>query len=138
MIYPRLGENHHEDRKQQQLALTQGGGVVVCTIHQSRHVSAQEQGNYPGPSASWTPPVKSENVSHSVRSDSLRPLACSLRGSSVHGISQARILEWIAVSFSRGSSVVCKHSSFSSRRHGHLVAWTYDYKSEHKCWFSFS
>ena len=29
---------------------------------------------------------------------------CSLPGFSVHGISQARILEWIAVSFSRGSS----------------------------------
>ena len=66
------------------------------------------------------------------------PALCDSMDSSVHGISQARILEWIAVSFSRGSSVVCKHSSFSSRRHGHLVAWTYDYKSEHKCWFSFS
>ena len=29
---------------------------------------------------------------------------CSLPGSSVHGISQARILEWIAISFSRGST----------------------------------
>jgi len=29
---------------------------------------------------------------------------CSLPGSSVHGISQARILEWIAISFSRESS----------------------------------
>ena len=29
---------------------------------------------------------------------------CSLPGSSVHGISQARILEWVAISFSRGSS----------------------------------
>ena len=29
---------------------------------------------------------------------------CSPLGSSVHGISQARILEWIAISFSRGSS----------------------------------
>ena len=28
----------------------------------------------------------------------------SLSGSSVHGISQARILEWVAISFSRGSS----------------------------------
>ena len=28
----------------------------------------------------------------------------SLQGSSVHGILQARILEWVAVSFSRGSS----------------------------------
>ena len=29
---------------------------------------------------------------------------CSLPGSSVHGIFQAKILEWFAVSFSRGSS----------------------------------
>ena len=32
------------------------------------------------------------------------PMDCSLPGSSVHGISQARILEWLATSFSRGSS----------------------------------
>ena len=32
------------------------------------------------------------------------PMDCSLAGSSVHGILQARILEWIAISSSRGSS----------------------------------
>ena len=32
------------------------------------------------------------------------PMDCSLRGSSDHGIFQARILEWVAISFSRGSS----------------------------------
>ena len=32
------------------------------------------------------------------------PMECSLPGSSVHGTSQARILEWVATSFSRGSS----------------------------------
>ena len=32
------------------------------------------------------------------------PMDCSLPGSSVHGILQARILEWVAVPFSRGSS----------------------------------
>ena len=32
------------------------------------------------------------------------PMDCTLPGSSVHGISQARILEWTAISFSRGSS----------------------------------
>ena len=31
------------------------------------------------------------------------PMDCSPPGSSVHGISQARKLEWIAISFSRGS-----------------------------------
>ena len=32
------------------------------------------------------------------------PMDCSPPGSVVHGISQARILEWVAISFSRGSS----------------------------------
>ena len=32
------------------------------------------------------------------------PMDCSLPGSSVHGIFQARVLEWIAISFSSGSS----------------------------------
>ena len=32
------------------------------------------------------------------------PMDCSLSGSSAHGIFQARVLEWIAISFSRGSS----------------------------------
>ena len=42
--------------------------------------------------------------SRSVVSDSLRPVDCSPPSSSVHGILQARILEWVAISFSRGSS----------------------------------
>ena len=32
------------------------------------------------------------------------PMDYSLPGSSVHGIFQARILEWVAISYSRGSS----------------------------------
>ena len=32
------------------------------------------------------------------------PMDCSPQGSSVHGFSQARILEWVAISFSRASS----------------------------------
>ena len=36
--------------------------------------------------------------------DSWDPMVCSLPGSSVHGISQARILEWVAMPSSRGSS----------------------------------
>jgi len=43
-------------------------------------------------------------VVYSVVSDSLRPHGCSLLGSSVHGIFQARILEQVAISSSRGSS----------------------------------
>ena len=32
------------------------------------------------------------------------PMDCSLPGASLHGIFQATILEWVAISFSRGSS----------------------------------
>ena len=42
----------------------------------------------------------------SVVSNSLDPMDCSPSGSSVHGILQARILEWVAISFSRGSSLL--------------------------------
>ena len=36
--------------------------------------------------------------------DSFDPMDCSLPGSSVHGILQARILGWVAISFSRVTS----------------------------------
>ena len=36
-------------------------------------------------------------------SDSLEPMDCGLPGFSVHGILQARILEWVAIPFSRRS-----------------------------------
>ena len=42
--------------------------------------------------------------SHLVLSDSCDPRDCSLPGSSVRGIFQARTLEWVAVPFSRGPS----------------------------------
>ena len=53
----------------------------------------------------------SESESHSVVCPTLwvcptlcDPVDCSPPGSSIHGILQARILEWFAISFSRGSS----------------------------------
>ena len=39
-----------------------------------------------------------------VMSNSCEPIDCSLPCLSVHGILQARILEWVFISFSRGSS----------------------------------
>ena len=45
--------------------------------------------------------VKVKSLSHVRLCD---PMDCSLPGSSVHGIFQARVLEWVAISFSRGSS----------------------------------
>ena len=42
--------------------------------------------------------------SHSVMSDSCSPVNCTSPGSSVHGIFQIRILEWVAISSSGGTS----------------------------------
>ena len=61
----------------------------------------------------WCPRVKLSLVllkkekwkwSRSVMSNSLWPVDCSPPSSSVHGILQARILEWVAIAFSTGSS----------------------------------
>ena len=43
-----------------------------------------------------------EPSSPSVLSDLMQPMDWSLAGSSIHGILQARILEWVAISFSNG------------------------------------
>ena len=40
----------------------------------------------------------------SAVSNFLRPMGCSLTSSSVHGLSQARLLEWVAISYSTPKS----------------------------------
>ena len=45
---------------------------------------------------------ESKAVSCSVVSNSLGPVDCSPPGSSVHGMSQARILEWVAIPLLQG------------------------------------
>ena len=49
------------------------------------------------------------------------PTDCSPPGSSVHGISQVRILEWVAISYSRGSSRPRDQTPVS-----HLLYWQVD------------
>ena len=46
--------------------------------------------------------------SHPVVSNSCDPMDCSFPGSSVQGILQARILEWVAISFSVWRGVTIK------------------------------
>ena len=70
-----------------------------CPIPVSRYTSV------PTP-CTWAFPLKSESESEVAQlyltlCDSVD---CSPPGFSVHGILQARILEWVAISFSRGSS----------------------------------
>ena len=48
--------------------------------------------------------VKTENEVAQSCPTLCNPVDCSPPGSSIHGIFQARVLEWVAISFSRGSS----------------------------------
>ena len=51
------------------------------------------------------------------------PMDCSLPGSSVHGIFQARILEWVAISFSRRSSIPRDWTWVSCMVGRHFTVW---------------
>ena len=51
------------------------------------------------------------------------PMDCSLPGSSTHGIFQARILEWVAISFSRGTSWPRDRSQVSCIVGRHFIVW---------------
>ena len=51
------------------------------------------------------------------------PMDCSPPGSSVHGILQARILEWVAISFSRGSSWPRDRTQVSRTAGRHFYLW---------------
>ena len=52
------------------------------------------------------------------------PMDCSLPGSSVHGIFQAIVLEWIAISFSRGSSRPRDRTQVSCIIGTHFTVWS--------------
>ena len=54
-------------------------------------------------------------------SDSCNPMNSSLSGSSVHGILLARILEWVAISFSRLHTIKSSPSKIYPMRHKLLV-----------------
>ena len=51
------------------------------------------------------------------------PMDCSLPGSSVHGIFQARVPEWVAISFSRGSSQPRDWTQVSHIVGRHFTVW---------------
>ena len=57
-------------------------------------------------------------------SDSCNPIDGSLPGFSIHGILQARILEWVAISFSRGSSQARNQTQVSCISGRFFSSWT--------------
>ena len=71
------------------------------------NLSLHKEATAPGPALSLKKDHSSEQLllfSRSFMSTLYDPMDCTLPGSSAHGILQARVLEWVAISFSRGSS----------------------------------
>ena len=64
-------------------------------------------------------------INHSVVSNSCDPMDYSLPGSSVHGILQARILEWVAIPFSKSQYRGKKKYSWS----GFFHKYSYSYEN---------
>ena len=75
-------------------------------------------GSFPSQTLSVLPgrstplPSRAKNAAAAAAAKSLQscptlsdPMDCSLPGSSVHGISQARVLEWVAIAFSRAKNM---------------------------------
>ena len=98
---PLYGEDHHTTRpsgfflSSSPLLCPSGKdcrslGLLVCTIERP-------------PDSSGDKGTSKSEVAQSCLT-LCDPMDCSLPGFSIHGIFQARVLEWVAVSFSRGSS----------------------------------
>ena len=62
------------------------------------------------------------------------PMDCSLSGSSVHGILQARILAWVAISSSRGSSQPRNRTQVSLIAGKHFTIWATRETSSNYTW----
>ena len=77
--------------------------ISLKKIHhfQGKHFISRENGKLV---ALTTKRKQSGNVSHSIMSTLCDPMDCSPPGSFVHGIFQARMLEWVFMPSSRGSS----------------------------------
>ena len=78
--------------------------TVVHGVTKSRTRLSDWTAEYSGQFGSLLPCSESKRVSSSVVSDSLQPHGLKPSRLPVHGILQARILEWVSIPFSRRSS----------------------------------
>ena len=101
-------------KKRQLLLLSRFSCVQLCATPQTvAHQAPPSLGFSRQQSWSGLPfpsPMHESEVAQSCPTPS-DPMDCSLPGSSIHGIRQARILEWVAIA----SSKKCQRKSFSQK-----------------------
>ena len=134
------------------VTLPPGISVLICTSHRSLCLSGCL--TFPSASKEWKSHYSSgkqqalgrageqqhlswfESESEVPRScpTLCNPMDCSLPGSSVHGIFQARVLEWVAIPFSRGSSWPRDRTWVSRTAGRHLTTWATREASSPRKW----
>ena len=102
-IISTVNHSHHFERYWLILILTENlwNWFYFITTSQAKKLAQRGSGTFQVYSQTQSEKVKVKSLS-CVRL--CNPINCSLPGFSVHGILQARILEWVAIYFSRGSS----------------------------------
>ena len=71
----------------------------------------------------WETQVRSLGWEDPLEKEMVDPVDCTSLDSSVHGILQARILEWVAISFSRRSSCLRDRTQVSCIAGRHFNLW---------------
>ena len=111
-----IESNHEKITENHKLRESQQNDLpVICTSIKAIRVKERlrngsqtiDQRNIPtiySTCSNMDPFIIKDSISCSVMLPLWVPMHCSPPGSSVHEIFQARILEWVAISFSRGSS----------------------------------
>ena len=98
-------------------------GSVDAGHHKTPFSKTEVFKRSPGPAAAVSP----ENFMCMLVAQScptlFNPMDCSLLGSSVHGILQARILQWVAILFSRGASQPKDWNCISCIAGGFFTIW---------------
>ena len=79
-------------------------GVRVCLDQKTPEIFRSFPGSSVGQKSACSPEAAAAAKLLQLCPTLCDPMDCSPPGSSVHGILQARIVEWVAISFSRGYS----------------------------------
>ena len=109
-----MQQEHHQGRVWRDISEFSTMGILswILLCHRDLSCASRKLSSIFGlrslDASSSSPVVKNKNVSYCMHVNSsptlCDPMDCSPSGSSVHGILQTRILEWVAISYPRGSS----------------------------------
>ena len=105
--------------------------ISLLSLWSPGELSLRDKYNYSQPQKTANTPNSTSRINRKTNYSEVaqscltlcNPMDCNLPGSSVHGIFQARVLEWVAISFSRGSSWPWDWTQVSHIAGRHFTLW---------------